>query len=89
MKLDILIDDSIEIMHVFSSSSYVENSGCYGNKYTENMANFTQKTGSSDNAKSIGNIFMKLEIWVDGSLKIMHIFFFSSYVENSGCYENK
>jgi hypothetical protein len=32
---------------------------------------------------------MKLEIWVDGSLEIMHIFFFSSYVENSGCYGNK
>jgi hypothetical protein len=43
----------------------------------------------SDNAKSTGNIFMKLEIWVDGSLEIMHVFFFSSYVENSGCYGNK
>jgi hypothetical protein len=32
-------------------------------------------------AKSTGNIFMKLEIWVDGSLEIMHIFLFSSYVE--------
>jgi hypothetical protein len=28
---------------------------------------------------------MKLEKWVDGSLEIMHVFFFSSYVENSGC----
>jgi hypothetical protein len=46
-------------------------------------------TGSVDNAKSTGNNFMKLEIWVDGSLEIMHIFFFSSYVENSGCYGNK
>jgi hypothetical protein len=32
---------------------------------------------------------MKLEIWVDDSLEIMHIFFFSSYVENSSCYGNK
>jgi hypothetical protein len=24
---------------------------------------------------------MKLEIWVDGSMEIMHVFFFSSYVE--------
>jgi hypothetical protein len=51
------------------------------------MANLTQ-TGSSDNVKSTENIFMKLEILVDGSLKIMHIFFFTSYVENSGCYGN-
>jgi hypothetical protein len=26
---------------------------------------------------------MKLEIWVVGSLEIMHVFFFCSYVENS------
>jgi hypothetical protein len=50
MKLYIWINDSMEIMHVFSFSSYFENSGCYGNKYAENMANFTQ-TGSSDNSK--------------------------------------
>jgi hypothetical protein len=43
MKLDIWIDGSMEIMHLFFFSSYVENSGCYGNKYTENMANFTHK----------------------------------------------
>jgi hypothetical protein len=41
MKLDIWIDGSMEIMHVFLFSSYVKNSGCYGNKKTENMANFT------------------------------------------------
>jgi hypothetical protein len=50
---------------------------------------FYTKLGSSDNAKSTENIFMKLEIWVDGSLEIMYILFFSSYVENSGCYGNK
>jgi hypothetical protein len=27
----------------FFFSSYVENSGCYGNKLTENMANLTNK----------------------------------------------
>jgi hypothetical protein len=43
MKRDILIDGSMEILHVFFFSSYFENSGCYGNKKTENMANFTQK----------------------------------------------
>jgi hypothetical protein len=32
---------------------------------------------------------MKLEIWVDGSQKIMDIFFFSKYVENSGFNGNK
>jgi hypothetical protein len=42
MKLDIRIDGSMEIMHVFFFSSYVKNSGCYSNKSTENMANFTQ-----------------------------------------------
>jgi hypothetical protein len=44
------------------------------------MANITQKTGSLDNGKSIDNIFMKLKIWVDGSLAIMNIFYVSSYV---------
>jgi hypothetical protein len=34
------------------------------------------KTGSRDNAKSTKNIFMKLDIWIDGSMEIMHIFFF-------------
>jgi hypothetical protein len=43
MKLDIWIEGSMEIMHVFFFSSYVENSGCYGNKKAENMANFTHK----------------------------------------------
>jgi hypothetical protein len=47
------------------------------------------KTGSRDNLKSTENVFMKLDIWIDGSMEIMHIFFFSSYVENSGCYGNK
>jgi hypothetical protein len=47
------------------------------------------KTGSRDNAKSTENIFMKLDIWIDGSMEIMHIFIFSSYVENFGCYGNK
>jgi hypothetical protein len=42
------------------------------------------KTGSRDNAKSAENILMKLDIWIDGSMEIMHVFFFSSYVENSG-----
>jgi hypothetical protein len=37
-------------------------------------------------AKSTENILMKLDIWIDGSMEIMHVFFFSSYVENSGCY---
>jgi hypothetical protein len=87
MKLKILVDGSLEIMHDFFFSSYVENSGCFGNKYTENMANL-HITGSSVNAKSDRNIFMKLVIWVDGSLEIMHVFFFSSYVENSGCLGN-
>jgi hypothetical protein len=32
---------------------------------------------------------MKLEIWVDGSLEIMNVFFFSSNVEKIGCYGNK
>jgi hypothetical protein len=47
------------------------------------------KTGSRDNAKSTEDILMKLDIWIDGSMEIMHVFFFSSYVENSGCYGNK
>jgi hypothetical protein len=33
----------LEIMHVFFFSSNVESSDCYGNKWTENMANFTHK----------------------------------------------
>jgi hypothetical protein len=54
------------------------------------MASFSHKHDPViDNAKSTGNILMKLEIWVDGSLEIMHIFFFSSYVGNPGCYSNK
>jgi hypothetical protein len=40
------------------------------------------KTGSRDNLKSTENIFLKLDIWIDGSMEIMHVFFFSSYVEN-------
>jgi hypothetical protein len=43
MKLEIWEDGSLEIMHVYFISSYVENSDCYGNKYTENMANLTYK----------------------------------------------
>jgi hypothetical protein len=84
MKLDIRIDVSMEIMHVFFFCWYVENSGCYGTKESENMANLTHKL----DPRSTENIFMKLEIWVDGSLEIMHIFF-SSNIENSGCYGNK
>jgi hypothetical protein len=53
------------------------------------MANYVNKTGSRDNTKSTENIFMKLDIWIDGSMEIMHVFFFSSYVENSGYYGNK
>jgi hypothetical protein len=30
----------------------------------------------SDNSKSTGNIFLKLDIWVDGSLEIMHVLSF-------------
>jgi hypothetical protein len=32
---------------------------------------------------------MKLEIWVDGNLEIMHVFFFSADNKNSGFYGNK
>jgi hypothetical protein len=42
-----------------------------------------------DNAKSTKNIFMKLDIWIDGSMEIVCVFFFSSYAEYSGCYGNK
>jgi hypothetical protein len=38
------------------------------------------KTGFRENAKSTENIFMKLHIWLDCSLEIMHVFCFSSYV---------
>jgi hypothetical protein len=31
--------------------------------------------------KNTGNIFMKLEIWVDGGLEIMRVLSFSSYVK--------
>jgi hypothetical protein len=31
------------------------------------------KTGSHDNVKSAENIFMKLKIWVDGCMEIMHV----------------
>jgi hypothetical protein len=48
------------------------------------------KTGSRDNSRSTyKNIFMKLDMWIDGSIEIMHVFFFSSHVENSCCYGNK
>jgi hypothetical protein len=40
-------------------------------------------------AKCTKNICMKLEIWVDGSLKIMHVFFNSSYFENIGLKHGK
>jgi hypothetical protein len=53
MKLEILVDGSLEIlysidgsmeiMHVFFFSSFVENSGCYDNKWTENVTNLTHK----------------------------------------------
>jgi hypothetical protein len=43
MKLEIYVDGSLEIMHIFFCSSYVDNSGCYDNKYTANMANLTDK----------------------------------------------
>jgi hypothetical protein len=39
------------------------------------MANFTDKLDLVIKQKSTGNILMKLEIWVDGSLKIMQVFF--------------
>jgi hypothetical protein len=32
---------------------------------------------------------MKLEIWVDGSLEIIDVFFFCSYVEKIGYHGNK
>jgi hypothetical protein len=35
------IDGSLEIMHVFFFSSYVEIFDCYGNKWALNMANIT------------------------------------------------
>jgi hypothetical protein len=40
------------------------------------MANFTQKTGSSGNAKGTKNIFMKLRKCANGRLDIMHVFYF-------------
>jgi hypothetical protein len=43
MKLEKWVDGSLEIMHIFFFSSYVENSVCFDNKYTKNMANFTDK----------------------------------------------
>jgi hypothetical protein len=46
------------------------------------------KTGSSNNAKSTENIFMKLDIWIDGSMENARLFFFSSYDKNTGCYGN-
>jgi hypothetical protein len=33
------------------------------------------KTEFPDNAKSTGNLVMNLEIWVDGSLGNLHVFF--------------
>jgi hypothetical protein len=46
------------------------------------------QTGSGGDAKSDENTLMMLEIWVNGSLEIMKMFF-SSYVEKFGCYGNK
>jgi hypothetical protein len=53
------------------------------------MANLTHKLDPVVTQKVMEIFFMKLEIWVNGSLEIMHIFSISSYVENSGCYGNK
>jgi hypothetical protein len=70
--------------------SYVETLvAIYGNKYTENMANLTHQLDPVIMFKVLKNIFMKLKIWVDGSQEIFHIFFFTSYFKNSGCYGNK
>jgi hypothetical protein len=55
------------------------------------IVNLISKTGSRDNAKSTENVlfYIKLDIWIDGSMEIVHVFFCSTYVENSGCYGNK
>jgi hypothetical protein len=48
---------------------------------SQSVSPSVHKIGSRDNAKSTENIFMKLDIWINGSMEIMHVFFFSSYVE--------
>jgi hypothetical protein len=74
MKLEIWVhvDGSLEIMHVFFFPSYVENFSMATNKIDLKYDKYNTKPGSHDNAKSTVNISMKLEIWIDDSIKIMH-----------------
>ena len=81
MKLETWTDGNMEIMHVISFCSCIKNSGCYGNKQTRNIA---ENGGSCDNFKISSYFFMKLETWTDGSMEIMHVISFCSYVKNSG-----
>jgi hypothetical protein len=47
------------------------------------MANLTHKLDPVImNAKSTENMFMRLELWVDDSLKIMQVFFFFPMLKN-------
>ena len=76
MKLGIWIDGSMEIMHVILFSFLDQNSGCYGNGNSQNRAS---TDGSFDNSKSIPVRLMKLRLWIDGNMEIMHVtLFFSS-----------
>jgi hypothetical protein len=47
----------------------------------------TSRPSVRENSKSIENILMKLEIWLDGSVEIMHFFSFFPMKKKSGCYD--
>ena len=49
MKLEILIDSNMDIIHVISFCSYAKHSGCYGNKYLKKIDN----GGISDNGGAV------------------------------------
>lgn len=56
-------------------SSYVEKSGCYDNIDLK----YGKCSNISDNSKSTSNIFMKLEIWINGSMENIRLIFLWTY----------
>jgi hypothetical protein len=78
MKLDNYMDrrQSEDYANIFLCENFV----CYGNKYAESMANLMQNLDPVIREKVLKIFF---------ETRYVCVFFFSSYVENFGCYGNK
>jgi quinol-cytochrome oxidoreductase complex cytochrome b subunit len=70
MKLEIWVDGSMEIMHVFFFSPILKNELV---AMATNRLNITANITIFVFSKKKLNIFIKLKIWIDGRMEIIHM----------------